>query len=346
MTMELLHYATLVVLIACNQLVAGMGLGQWLPSWIGTSLRDPYLSDYDQINEYLVKLVPSEDPIDNIEMAQNWLSMAIHSKPQNDKVPPMRRGPLVQFTSLVLLMDNTTMQCDYVSYDILLRNERSCGTKLMVPLHNLELPRRIEWVIWQVAQSHASRCLLEYPLLLRWAREGWSERRQALLKNFMKDIISTSDVALFMPENRSVDRRQILKDKAKGVKMTGKKEAEKILSFLRSQVPEGDRSLQVVGDETRLHRPVINMKRVRQLLNDKVFQLCREMNAKLEKVLVPAAYELQLGLYEYRANDQDSANLMIFLVYFRLCEDMLNNEQIIANNVVGKIWEEYRLRSS
>lgn len=310
--------------------------------------KNNLVRDYDLINEYLVQQVQTNSYEENLIESVLWLKQYNEKKLiQYSGVAMSKFLPsLLQFTSLAKLL-NTDPHCDLLGYDIIKNNELASGSNIMLPDELTGPLRRIELVIRQVAVYHANQCRYEYPKLFKWARqESNKERILQHIKVLMDAVISTSNRRVFTFSNVKEDERSVLKERAKGLtSMTGLQTVNAILFFVKSRAQEDPNGyyLQRVGDPIRRNRWIVSEAKVKELLHKYAFSQCEILIRSLGHILKPALYEQQL--YEndaqYRALDEDNAELMIWLQYYRLCNRMVNEDrEVLVKKIINMIWNE------
>jgi len=323
-----------------------------LDNWVAKvrGVLRPYNSHYyDMINSRLVDEVDSDSPMANLMAALNWLRNSYdNGAPASDADPKGDKQyllALVQFTSLVKLMVPDNRHCDMIGHDIMKNNELSSGQRLIVPDTEVGPLRRIDSVIRQVAVEHAERCRLEYPKMFKAARDGADNERLANVKSMMDSIIETSTRRVF-PQIRFVDPRTILREKAKGVPdLRGAGQAKAVLNFMKNRTQRtnsGEMKFLVVrSDPRRRGKWIVWEQQVREIFDKYAASSCSHLIEVGENYLKPALYEEQLfGTRSYRATNEDVAELMIWMQYYRLCARLVNEDrEALIRNVIEKIWE-------
>lgn len=122
--------------------------------------------DYKKINTYLVSSVASDDPVENVAAARQYLAQVTA---KNDN-PFFKRSLIIALQNFVALPEVLSEEmCNMKTYSILHRN--SLGTKSVTnkPVSQLARTpmRRVDIVLHQFAMEHALECKTVYPQLWR-----------------------------------------------------------------------------------------------------------------------------------------------------------------------------------
>lgn len=347
-----------VVVLAAAAVVVELGQPVACASWWQSALGmgkpagkggAQFQADYDAINRLLVKKEPSDAPLENLLEAVKWSKQLIGeqevSREDKSELQSISLDALIQFSSLLKLMDVDSLECGLLSYEILRKNEKSTGNTLMVAPDQLGPTRRIEDVIRQVAVGHAEQCRYEYPKLLKWTQEDAPKRSLDDIRRMMNKIIETSQRRIFQNEDRETDPRQLLRQKAETISMAGRQEAQAMLVYLRHRARDDPdvRYLSRLSDPVKRGKWVVVGEKVHELLEKYAFSRCEYLMRAFGHILRPAEYEQRLSPpgNRYRAINNENAELIIQMEYYRLCDDLLkNNKNNMEKNVIRAIWDE------
>ena len=310
------------------------------------SSRTPMQKEFDLLNLRLIEqLGDSNDPTEHLLTAMDWLKVThgeLEPREQKKKLPS--REALLLFTSLIHLMDTQNPSCDLKANNIIQRNVAACGANLLRPRKDIGHMRRIEDIVHQVGSKHAQSCRYEHPKRLASSLKRVDNSAIKEITGTLDSVIDSSPAFVFKSETRDTDRRFERKQKAASITWKNHNEALAILEHLRNTLAT-QQSLYLSKLPDPKHRNKWNLmdKQVKEILEEHVFDRCLYFAKALYPALAPAATDEQFFASDskYRELDEDTGNLMMYLQYYTMCQELNDKfHQQVTNNILKIIKDE------
>lgn len=293
----------------------------------------PLKNDFDLLNTQLVDALGNDNdsPTDNLIIALDWLKVVDGEQEPEPGLNVKRmasKDALLLFTSLLSLMDPERPLCDLVGMKILQENEQACDADLMRPKSEIGHLRRVEDIVHQVAQEHATYCRYEHPKRFAMALNRADQKIVNEISDTLDAAIETSKLPVLRPDNRELDPRYVLKQKATAITLKDKDEIKAVLEHLRSTLDTSEsKYLSKVPDPKHRNKWIVMDKKVEEVLERNLFSQCQYVLDSFYPSIAPASLHQQLfeNDFKYKAVDDDMANLMLWIQYYGLCQT-LNDE--------------------
>lgn len=300
-----------------------------------------YQNTYQEINNYLVDHVPTDDAESNMREAINWYNKELAKRSIFNKA--IREG-LKQFTSLSKIGESN--KCNRNTYAILRKNDRGTRGKVHKKRSKLGLFKRVEKVVYDYSINHALDCVPKYPSILK---ERYAQMDPVKVKTAEKLIDEIINSFLYSKKKlANENKRYATYTLVKSLKSITNKRTSKIALDTLDEYARDD-------PEKRFLKPVLNEKKgIMEVRKDKVRELvekylvapCKYYVDQLGlNVFIPAHYDLSMLEVEDRYKEDDEAALEFLLGWSRyhVCNLIADKD---LNNLTKGICKLAELRKS